>query len=41
MKRKGTFLFIVTTIKEQILKIAQNYPTNIKMSSSDAPFFMK
>ena len=28
------------TINEQILKFAQNYPTNFKTASSDAPFFM-
>ncbi len=31
---------IITTINEQILKFAQNYPTNFKTASSDAPFFM-
>ena len=29
-----------TTINEQILKFAQNYPTSFKTASSDAPFFM-
>ena len=29
------------TIIEQILKIAQNYPTISKTASSDDPFFIK
>ena len=28
------------TINEQILKFAQNYPTNFKTALSDAPFFI-
>lgn len=31
---------IYSSINEQILKFAQNYPINSKMDSSEAPFLM-
>ena len=33
-------IFIFKSINEQILKFAQNYPTNFKTALSDAPFFI-